>query len=215
MSDNKHISIIVPIKTTKESPIHKYRIKNWISFLDSIEQFNDDNFDLIVAYYKSDDILDILDTAKLRKTITSITDKHYNKSKANNQAAKTATGEILFFPDMDLTFPSNACEILRSKIKPGEGYWPIWWCEGGPEQQAMWRDQSYFVCGLTKADFNKMGGLNEMVAETWGGDQHTVASAKKANIKVIREKWPGVVHHYHPNNYRNFYHRTDDKRKYS
>lgn len=214
--DNRSISFVVPVKTTKTNPIHGYRIKHWTAFLMSLQKFQDKHFELVIAYYPSDDILNILETAPVTfpYIIVPIDGSFYNKSMANNQAVQSAHGDILFFPDMDLTFPPDACQTLRAKIKPGQGFWPIWWCEAGPDQPAMWRVHSYFVCGLTRDDFAKMGGFNVTIAKSWGGDEHTTLSAQRAGVQVIREKWKGITHHYHPNHCRNFYHELDDKAHY-
>lgn len=221
MSTNTKISFCVAIKTGKDDPIHKWRIKNLNSHLDAFRRFEDKNFDLVYALWPSDDI--VLPSDMPHKVVEM--NGYFNQNQGFNQMAEAADGMYIFFADLDLLFPSNSCAIIRKYVKPKQVYFPVWYSHGGygeKKNETLWerRPHAYSQSGWIREEHIQIGGHCEKQSDSWGGDIDIFNKAKKHGFKVIRENWPGdfkkgLVHQYHPHYARNFYYQRDDKTKYT
>lgn len=161
----------------------------------SIYDMGDDSLDRDIKSMVSKDIL----------TYTRETSKIYSRTKSFNRAVRQATTDNVFICDVDIALPKSFVAAFTRNVAPGKLWFPITWSqfqskpiEIGNKEFGWFRHQGFGMMGLTKKDFETVGGYDENIRRWGGEDQKFFYTAKKKHgLKVVRKN-SALVHHWHP-----------------
>lgn len=207
------ISFCTTLLSRRDDPIHDFRVPHCHAFLKRFQELQgNERAELIIALWPCDDM--VLEGYNFELRTTPM-EGYFNVNAGHNASSKEAKADILFFCDTDLVLPLDAIDVLLSKVKQGRCYFPIWESETENRSKVIWRLHSYGNAAFHRRDFEQLSGLSEEQAVSWGGDIDIFQRARKVpKLKVLREKWKGLWHQWHPKPARNFYNKLDDRAKY-
>lgn len=181
-----------------------------------LADLHDDDFELIVADFKSSDANLVEELAQFDYPIKVVSlGGFFNRSRGLNQAAAASTGrdrDLLFFIDVDMYVTPDFNDRVRGHVKPGQCWFPICYslhkdkpCEVYKNTKkpaagnGWWRKEGHGMCGFTVANFRDKVRWNEEIGRTYGKEDGDMArQAKVAGLNRIRENCDGLFHIWHP-----------------
>lgn len=151
----------------------------------------------------SDDVKDLAFAIRKKwkgAIVYKSSNENFSRSSALNKAVEQCTGNVIFLCDADISFPSVITTIIKQIIQNGIVWFPICFATAPPNSLKPGKWLWYSAKGLVicmKDDFINIGKLNEQYT-TWGGEDGDLWERfHQANFIVIRQKLPGLIHHYH------------------
>lgn len=123
----------------------------------------------------------------------------FNKSTVVNNAVRQARTENVFLCDADMLFPKNHVWQYYYRVWNGRAWFPICFNLGKERPTRMsaengdWRLAGTGNVGITKTDFNRIGGLDERFT-SYGGEDMDLYNRACSKIQVIRDKYPEFYH---------------------
>jgi len=136
---------------------------------------------------------------------------YFNASAAINISVATAKDNILLCPGTDHILPKNIVELCNKYISDGRGWIPFAYClhkgklpviSGDNNRQnsganGWWRMAGFAPFGITKHDWDMIGGCNEEFSEYGGSDNDLFVRMVDHDIKIFRNKCLGLFHTWH------------------
>jgi hypothetical protein len=122
----------------------------------------------------------------------------FSRGKGLNIAANNATGDILFFIDVDLLFNNTyMLEECINEVKKGKSAWPVCYKSMDPVSYRLYPEWAgYGICAMTKTDFMKYGPWPEY--NKWGKeDLHLYQRFLRDNTHIFRKAYLGYIHQWH------------------
>jgi len=192
----------------------KNRFENFRHMLASIERAEGpSDTEVVVVDFGSEDgdVRRALQAAALRTHYVGATPP-FRRAKGLNLGFDQASGEVVFFCDADIIVPPAVFSKIRAIVKPDVCFFPI--CRnltgqldlarplesqlGEPGALGEWRTVGYGMCAFHRDDFVRTARWNESYTR-WGGEDRDMHDrAKKAGVRCVREKVPGLYHLHHP-----------------
>ena len=201
MTTDNNITICVGIRNaearfleTVMSSIDEYDLFNK-GILLSIYDMGDDRFDRVIKSMVSPRYL----------TYVRDTKPIFSRTVSINMAVRQATTENVFVCDADVSLSKTFPDDFRKHVKKSTLWFPILWSqfegkpiEIGKKEYGWFRETGFGMMGLTKADFEIVGGYNEKIKKWGGEDQEFFYTAKKKRKLNVVRKRSKLIHHWHP-----------------
>lgn len=136
---------------------------------------------------------------------------YYNAAIANNLAVYSTSENILFCPGADHILPQNIVYLCNEFISDGKVWIPLAYSlhkdkpaeilgdnnNSKSNSNGWWKKAGFAPVGITRNDYNKIGGCNEEFSEYGGGDNDMFARIVDANIEVYQNRCEGLFHTWH------------------
>jgi glycosyltransferase involved in cell wall biosynthesis len=165
--------------------------------------FKDHKIELIIADWQSTDcdLISLLETkyknTNLSIKVVTVKEEGFSRGRGLNIAANNATGDILFFIDVDLLF--NNEYMLQETIKEAanKSVWPVCYKSTDPVFYSLYPEWAgYGVCAMPRGLFEKYGPWPEY--RKWGKeDLDLYKRFLEAKEPIFRKPYPGYIHQWH------------------
>jgi hypothetical protein len=147
-----------------------------------------------------------------------------NRSLGRNAAASLSNAkplDILFFLDADMLVPPNFCNLVLQNVTAGECFFPVCYSlhqnkpaivcgdaryvtrqskNTNSSINGWWRKEGWGNCGFVRRDYVKLGGWDERIGSTYGGEDNNIRDRARSLFKLHRLNCPGFFHQWHPPN---------------
>ena len=122
----------------------------------------------------------------------------FNLGQWRNIGAAAAECDELFFCDVDMLLPPTFLPEYKRRMAPGVVWFPQ--CRNLRADRTcedQWRTSGWGNCGISREDFEKVGGYSEDF-HRWGKeDTEFRERCKKAGLEILRDELPGFFHQWH------------------
>ncbi len=155
--------------------------------------------ELVVADFASDDWPPaewIASAAAATPVRVVSVDGGFSRGRGLNVAVAHARSDALLLCDADVLVSSAALRRAVDVIGSQQAWFPIWRCLDEHGAPAEWQDLGHGVAGVSRKLFDAAGGVPEF--RSWGGEDDIFASRVRALAGIVRERFDGVDHQWHP-----------------
>lgn len=177
-----------------------------------------DFLELSIVDCHSDDVAGLSDlirkkwNGKIKYTNSS---KPFTRSSSLNDAVKQTINDLLFLCDADMLLPHDFVLQFLRNVDQNKIWFPICFNLNDrakpiiDKQNGVWRPTGHGMVGITKFDYIRVGGLDE-IFNKWGGEDNEFFQRCSRNSKIVRERCKGLFHVWHQNDakFKNKYYRT-------
>jgi len=180
------LSVCIPLKN---------RINNLLRCIESLEKLEGVDEIVIGDFHSTDTDFKWIKQVKTPVKVVEI-DGDFSIGRAKNEAAKNASGDILFFLDADLVVPQDVIDKIHTFVPMGYVYSPIMFMqskEGGANGE--WGISSFGQIAVTKEQWENHKWPDWT---SYGGDDNYFFHPYK-NGKYIRDQVFGFNHLWHDN----------------
>ena len=180
------ISFCCALKTTTDSPD---RTANFLRAVGAYEALGCGDHELVVADYGSTlDWQELRERAPFPIVVESVSG-YFNRAQGLNRAAARARSPLLFFVDADILVPARFCETLRRCVGAGRAFFPRCFRlkQGSPlivrPGLGRWAP-GFGMCGILAQDFARVGGWDEVLGRSWGGEDREFFGRARRRLAV-------------------------------
>lgn len=196
------ISICTTCKNRSKIPYYKTTLTpfpNFVKSLVAIHKFIDDEVELVVSDWQSTDhplyewLPETINNA-FDFNIIKVPSDNFSRGKGRNIAFEFARGDKIFFVDADMEFNDH---FLFKSIREGFVHFPICWSYYDQQQiDGWWRATGFGNFIADREQMRKIGPWKEKYS--WGGEDDDMFLRMSRSFPIIRERFSGFVHQWHP-----------------
>jgi glycosyltransferase involved in cell wall biosynthesis len=122
---------------------------------------------------------------------------YFSRGRGLNEAANSATGDVLFFTDADNLYSEAVFTSGLRHIREGSAFFPIYFAFSDPgHEEGTWLHWSLGNAMLSQETFARVGGWPEYTR--WGREDDDFFAAVQQVQPIVREVVPGFFHQWHP-----------------
>lgn len=120
----------------------------------------------------------------------------FSRGKGLNHAVAQARASRLLLSDADVLIDADALTRAIELIDQGKAWFPVFRCYDVQDSPAFWLDDGYGIAGMHRRLYDISEGVPEF--ESWGGEDNVFFSCVSKHTSVVRERWSGLRHQWHP-----------------
>ena len=157
-----------------------------------------DDLEVVVTDFMSDDSVleDWIFDLGLDVNLIKV-DEDFSRGKGLNISAANAKYDNLFFTDADILYDDTVFPELKRVLEMGSAWFPIIWYIASGGENYWVKQNGQGISGVTREVFNKTKKWPEF--HSYGGEDHDFYyDTQRIVKKVVRDKFEGLQHQYHP-----------------
>jgi glycosyltransferase involved in cell wall biosynthesis len=160
--------------------------------------------EMVIADFASDDwpIVEWIEQAAAGMHVRVISvDESFSRGRGLNVAVKYARSDRFLLCDADILVSTAALHRAIDVIDSNKAWFPICRCldeNGVPES---WLDFGHGIAGVSRGVFHTTSGVPEF--RSWGGEDVIFSARVGSLVPIVRERFEGLFHQWHPDECRN------------
>lgn len=179
---------------------------NCVEALDEASTSFGGEIELVIADFESNDappnewIHD--NTNRLRIQIVNLRGP-FSRGRGFNEAVRNAHSDRILLLDADMLIDAMGLRRANDLIKRNAIWFPSYRCLNRDGTDDKWNDFRLTTLAIGRDVYEAAGGMPEF--RSWGGDGELLYDRVRRYGVVVRERWPGLRHQWHPESLRHLF----------